>query len=218
MKKLICTDMDNTLLKSDNTHVKAFNLAFKKNKLKKLSAKTLKKQLTGKRVEEIINSLYPNIPSELKNNLKRDHQYFVKTRTYKYAKAMMGVKRALKRLRKKYRIIIISNCSHREILQILKGAGISKSLFSRVIGEDEVKKQKPNPEAIFKARKLMHHKPDFMIGDSILDIKAAKKAKVRVMAVPSGHCTRQELLKQKPDYVVSRFSQMPGFLRKIDKP
>ena len=40
--KLVCFDMDNTLVKSDKIHIIAFNKAFQKNNLPKANPKNLK--------------------------------------------------------------------------------------------------------------------------------------------------------------------------------
>jgi len=216
-KKIICADMDRTLVKSDYLHAKAFNLAFEKNNLKTFPYKKLYSEFSGKAVEEIIDSLFPKILKQLKQKLKRDHKYFVTAKTSKYAKAYKGVKKALKKLKKNYDIIVISNCSHKEILQILKGAGIERSMFRKAIGEDEVKNPKPNPEAIYKARKLMHHKPFVMIGDSTVDIIAGKRAGIPVIAVLTGRHKRKELEKYKPKYIVRSFAKVPKALKQMEE-
>ena len=47
MKPLICFDVDETLVHSNNVHVKSFNKAFIKNNLKPINEKRLAKALQG---------------------------------------------------------------------------------------------------------------------------------------------------------------------------
>ena len=200
--------MDNTLLKSNKVHIKAYQKAFEKNHLRKVSTKSIIKQfgLTG---EILIKNLYPELTREQVKHIVKDHDNFVVKETYKYAKPIRGVKKALKKLKEKYKIAILTNCKHKEILPILKGAGIDKSLFNYTIGNDDVNRGKPSPDEIFKAQKLAHEKADYMVGDSIYDIMAAKKAKVKCIAVQTGDHTKKMLKREQPFLILKSIRSLP---------
>ena len=205
--------MDETLIHSDKAHIKAFNKVFVENGLKKISEKKLERALTGETTEIIIKKFYPKLNKKLINKMIKERRDIVVKETYKYAKAIPGAINALKQLNKKYRIAIISNCVHKEMLALLKGARINKKLFDKLIGKDEVKHGKPYPDEIFKAEKLFHEKASYLIGDSVWDIKAARRAKVKVITVLTGNTPINRLLKEKPDYIVKNIKYVSKILK-----
>jgi len=215
MKPLICFDMDETLIYSDKTHIKAFNRAFSKNGLKKIPEKKLESALTGETTDIIIKKFYPNINKNLLKKIIKERRDIVVKETSKYARAIPGAINALKKLKKLYRIAIISNCIHKEILALLKGAGINHKLFDKIIGKDEVRHAKPYPDEIFKAEKLFHEKAFCLVGDSLWDIKAARMAKVRIITVLTGNTKKEKLIKARPDYIINSIEYLPKLLQKI---
>jgi HAD superfamily hydrolase (TIGR01549 family) len=212
MKPLICFDLDNTLIKSDRAHIAAFNKALTNNNLKKIPSKELAKELTGPSAEHILRKFYPKIKKELLKKIVKEHDNLVAKETYKLAKPINNPNRILKQLKTKYTLAVISNCKKKELIPLLKGAKIDHKLFKSIIGHDQVKKAKPSPDMIFKAAKLTHHKPTYIIGDSILDIRAGKKAKIKTIAVTTGHYTKKELEKEKPTKVIKDISKLPKLL------
>ena len=213
IKPLVCFDMDNTLLKSDKIHIEAFVKAFLKHRLKKPCRRELAKHLTGEPAELIVKNIYPNLkPKEIKQ-IVEEHDDFVAKETYIYAKSIMGVDQALKEIKKHFTLVLISNCKKKEIKPILKGAKINHKYFKKIIGHDEVKHSKPSPDMIFKAARLTHHKAKCIVGDSVLDIKAGKKAKIKTIAVTTGHHSKKEL--SKADKVVKDITKVPSILKEL---
>ncbi len=204
---LLCIDLDNTLIDSDKPHILAYNKAFKKHKLKKISAKKIKK-LFGLVGSEIVKKLFPKLSEKEINEIVNSHDYFLNKETKKHLKPFKGVKLTLKKLKEKYKLAVISNCRHKEILIILKTVKINPKIFSAIIGNDDVNNPKPFPDEILKAQKLLHLKAKFMIGDSIYDIKAGKKAKVKTIAVLTGNHSKIELKKEQPDYLLNNFKDI----------
>ncbi len=68
--------------------------------------------------------------------------------------------------------------------------------FETLIGREHVHNPKPHPEPIFKAldqMKVEKKSSIWMIGDTCLDLIAAKRAGVRSVGVLSGYATKEEL-------------------------
>ncbi len=206
--EVICFDMDNTLIDADKIHVVAFNKAFKKNNLKAIKAEKLKK-LFGKLGTLILKELFPSLDYKKIKKVLLDHDEYVYTETKKYAKPFQGVPQTLRRLKKEYKLAVISNCKHKEIIQILDAARLDKKLFDIVIGNDDVKHGKPWPDEILKAEKLVHVNAGYMVGDTIYDVIAGKKAGVRTIAVLTGNHTRKMLQQYKPDYIIKNLKELP---------
>jgi HAD superfamily hydrolase (TIGR01549 family) len=215
MKKLICLDLDNTLIYSDKSHILAYNYSLKKYKLKLKNPNYLK-LLFGMPHHKIIEIIAPNLSHEKIHELMKIHDEILIKKTYKYSKAIPGIIKALKLLKKEYDLAVVSNASHKNILALLKGAKISNKLFKFIIGADDVKYSKPYPDEIFKAQKLEHNKADFMIGDSIYDILAGKKAKIKTIAVLTGNYSFILLKKQNPDYIIESVKDLPKALKTLN--
>lgn len=208
MKALICFDLDETLIKSNRAHFFAFNKAFKKNNLKKISYRRLTKLLNGQHAHQIVKKLFPRISDKKVNKIVEDHHNFIKE-TAKHVKAIKGVKTTLKKLKKRFKLGLITNCSHKEIDAFLKSSKIGKRFFSIIIGKEDVKKTKPHPDAIFKAERLLKAKANYHIGDSIYDILAGKRAKIKTIAVLTGITSKKELERKKPDMILKSINELP---------
>jgi len=203
--KLICFDMDDTILDSNRAHIEAYNLAFQKNNLPIISGKRLK-ALFGIVGEELIKRLFPKLNSKKIKMISNDHIYFLINKTKKYLKPFKDTRMTLRKLKKKYKLALLSNCTHREIIASLEATKVDKNIFDTIVGNDDVKHGKPYPDEILKAKKLLHMKAAYMIGDSIYDVMAGKKAGVRTIAVLTGNHSRSEIKKYKPDYIMKNLS------------
>ncbi|HMV25920.1 MAG TPA: HAD-IA family hydrolase [bacterium] len=86
--------------------------------------------------------------------------------------------------------------------------------FDIVIGYEDVTHLKPHPEGLIKAIEELAGTPEttIYIGDSPLDIKAAKSANVFVVAVTSGMHSTDELATLNPDLIIPRLSDLKAHL------
>jgi HAD superfamily hydrolase (TIGR01509 family) len=103
----------------------------------------------------------------------------------------------------KTKIALATMSSRRVVEKILSEKKIKK-YFDVVVTADEVNKPKPNPEIfLLSATKLgVDQKDCVVIEDSIFGVRAAKKAKMKCVAVPSGVYNKEELEQEHPDFVV----------------
>ena len=208
-KKLICFDMDNTLVHSDRAHVYAFNKALEDYGFNKLAFMAVAKHF-GKPKEECIKAISGSNDNEVIEKINKKHDEYLYSETKRYVRKVPGVESVLKKLSRNYYIAVLSNCSHKNIEVILSAAGYDMELFDLIIGNDDVDKPKPWGDEIVKAGSLMGVNSEYMVGDSIYDVMAAHKAKVKSIAVLSGHYTRDELEKEKPFKIIK---SLRGLLR-----
>ena len=211
-KKLICLDLDNTLILSDKSHVEAYNHALRQLGYKGYNPYCLT-QFFGRPKIEIAKILMPERSLKEQEELLRVHDECLTTVTYKYAKKVKGTDITLKRLKKHYEVAVVSNTVHESIIYLLKGSKLNLDYFDLILGSDEVKNSKPYPDEILKAKKLLHHKPEYMVGDSIYDLIAANKSKVKGIGVLTGHHSKKELMKYKPINVLKSVAELPKFLK-----
>lgn len=208
-KPLMCFDLDGTLIDSTEAHVKSYKTVFKKNNLKFPGKKKLLKHF-GWGIEVMLKQLFPNISSRKMKKVIDDHFNDLKENN-KLLKPFPHVKEALKKLKPHFRLGIISNNYHRGILNTLKCTGISPKMFDVIIGEDDAK-AKPSPNEILLAERLTKADAKYMVGDTIFDVKAGKKAKCITIAVLTGLHDIDTLMKSKPDIVASSVAILPDIL------
>jgi len=208
---LICFDLDNTLIHSDKCHVYAFNKALKKFGVKPKKYESIAK-LFGRPKQEVIDKLAPNCDNKTKLKILKYHNIYLRNDYYKLARKIKYVLPVLKKLNKRYELAIVSNAYHKNIIALLKGAKLDRKYFKLIIGNDDVKDSKPYPDEILKAEKLLHHKAKYMIGDSIYDVMAGKKAKVKTISVLTGRYSKRKLDEYKPDYIIKDFRELFGIL------
>ena len=86
--------------------------------------------------------------------------------------------------------------------------------FDCILTRDDVRVMKPHPEGILKAIELLGvTKGDALfVGDSTIDIKAARAAGVRVAAVTTGNYSAERLKMEGPDYVIGSLSELDALL------
>ena len=204
--------MDNTLLHSDKAHAKAFNMALVKMGLKKVSYYKMAKHF-GKPKEGVALAIVGR-NKKLQEQFIDFHDYYLYKDTKKYTRKIRGVVSVLKKLRKKYDLALLSNCSHRNIQILTKAAKLDHKLFKVLVGNDDIKHPKPAPDEIRKAKKILHIKKEetYMVGDSIYDIKAGKRAKVKTIGVLTGLYSKETLLKEKPDLILKSVRDLPKYL------
>jgi len=210
-KKLLSFDLDQTLIETKQAHYLAWKISFEKNHVSVPERKKIISLLDGRHALAVAKALFPNFPMQKLKRLRHEHHEAIR-KTAKYARQIDHARIVLKKLRKNYEIALVSNCSHLEIDAMLKATKLSKNLFDIIIGHGDVKRTKPFPDEIFKAEKILKMNAEYHIGDSIYDLLAAAKAKVKGIAVLTGITPRQKLLRYKPVFIIKDISYLPKLL------
>lgn len=97
--------------------------------------------------------------------------------------------------------------------QILEGLGLSK-YFSSVVGGDTTSTRKPDPQPLLQCLGDLRTEPQagMMIGDSIVDVDAARAAGVAVAVVPWGYRT-QAIETLGADFILEDLAELQNFVR-----
>jgi len=209
-KKVICFDLDGTILNTNKAHAEAFKLAFKKNNLPYRSTDEIVSKF-GPPAEIVVKKLFPKISKRKLEQTVKDKNEFVLNKTASFAKQIEGVADALKELKKYYKLALISNSKHEEIVKLLKAAKISPRLFDLILGAGEMD-HKPNKEIIENVEKLTHSKVEYFVGDTTYDIRTGKAAGVKTIAVLSGIHDIQTLGKEDPTMIIESVAVLPDIL------
>ena len=95
----------------------------------------------------------------------------------------------------------------------LRNMGIAP-LFQYVLGADNVKKAKPDPEPVLQTLRATGYRADeaLMVGDMPVDILMGARAGARTVGFTYGNSSREDLKAAGADYVFDRFSQLLSVL------
>ncbi len=98
-------------------------------------------------------------------------------------------------------------------LQPLREGGVME-LFSAAITGADVEKQKPDPEGLLKCASLLNKSPEecVYIGDSPLDIQAARSAGMAAVGVLTGSGDSATLAAEGPDWVIYSLANLTEIL------
>lgn len=217
MKPLITFDMDQTLISSNICHILAYKHMLKVLKIKKKNVNWVRNILTQKTRYEAVEKLVPEFNKKQVEKGVQLYMNYLNKISYKLAKRKKYALETLKALKPKYKIAIITNCTelNAEIL-LEKGARIPLKYFDLILGSDDVKHVKPNPDEILKAERILKTKAIAHIGDSINDIKAARSARVPVISIATGNHSKSELKRYKPDFLLNNLKDVPKIIEKIN--
>ncbi len=202
--KAVLFDMDGTLTSSQDTIIKSYNIALD-NKVKNVQsyfgpsihdmAKKFKQEGYIDDAEKFV-SKWISIYKELASNQKLIDINTVNT---------------IKYLKEKYIVGVITS-SDKECSDATLGN--YKKLFNFVVNTYPEYKSKPDPEALKHILKEYRLDPKEVVyvGDSIFDIKFAKNAKTNSIGKIDKLYTKEELLKEKPDYIINKISDLEKYL------
>jgi len=134
----------------------------------------------------------------------------------KNIKVFPGVRQLLNKLKlHKIRVIAASSGTEKKIRFNLMKSGLTKYFKHKISGE-HCRHSKPNPQIFLKADALMHVKPSecIVVEDSVNGVKAAKRAKMKCIAVTNTY-SRSKLKKAGADLVVKSLKEVT--IKKIMK-
>ena len=205
--KLIILDFDGTLGDTADLIIRTMQATIKELGLPSRTDKECA-DMIGLRLIEIPNVLFPEAGdiSELYASTYRRlfHEFNTDGAVTLYPNVMetiMELKRRGKTL------TIASSRSHASLAEYIESLGLS-DVISYILGANDVKEGKPNPEAIFKTLERFNFNADeaIMIGDTVFDINMGKNAGVRTCGVTYGNGSRESLADS--DWVIDDFGQL----------
>lgn len=210
--KGIILDLDGTIVNSRKAYAEAARTAFK----------TMGRTITDRKVvTEIPKRMEQNLPiDDLLQGINEAR--FLRAYLKAYYKAtstktepIPSVSKALEKLSKTTTLVLMTrrHVPKKEVIEQLQRFGLAKH-FQKIITARGNMKPKPSPEGLLSCLKQLGIETCecWVVGDSVVDIRAGKNAGVKTVAVLSGIFTREELEKEKPDLILKNVGKLADFL------
>ena len=210
--KGIILDLDGTLVDSRQAYLEAARTAFSAVGQQTVSIKMVIE--IPKRFEQGIplDDLLPGV------DVKEFRRIYLKA--YYQAVAVMAkplpdIGNSLKKLSEKAKLALTTRrkVPNKVVIGQLKEFGL-EGYFQAVVTACDKFSPKPSPDALIECSRKLGVKTSecAVVGDSIVDIEAGRRAGAKTVAVLSGIFSRDELKKQKPDLILASVRELPDFL------
>jgi len=111
----------------------------------------------------------------------------------------------------------LATMSSRKVVGKLLPEKKIEGYFDVVVTADEIVKPKPDPEVFLISAAKLGVKPEVcvVVEDSVFGVRAAKVAKMKCIAVPSGAYSREELQEENPDLMINSLVEKERMLHFI---
>ena len=123
----------------------------------------------------------------------------------------------------------IFNFLKQRSIKIGLGTGLSRDLFEKILAQvkwdkksfdyigisTEIGKGRPQPDMIFdfmQTLKIVNPAEVLKVGDTVADIQEGKNANVTTAAVLAGTQTKDELIKENPDFIFSNLCEIQNII------
>jgi 2-phosphoglycolate phosphatase len=89
--------------------------------------------------------------------------------------------------------------------------------LAAVLGPGDDVPAKPEAAMLLKVLEKLGAGPDeaLYVGDMTIDVETARNAGVRVWVLPTGSCSREQLMAVRPDHIFTSMEQLPDLLESL---
>ena len=209
-KKLIIFDFDGTLGDTRRTIVTTMQMTIKELQLPGRSddecAATIGLPLIG-----CFKAMFPDLQAEqiqlcadTYRKIFNENQRIIKPQAFPHVVEILS---ALKE--QGFTLTIASSRSHASLSELTKDMGIADSI-SYLIGADDVKRAKPEPEPVLNTLSAMCFEASetLVVGDMAVDILMGANAGAKTCGVTWGNGTREELEQAGADFIIDRMENL----------
>ncbi len=217
---LIAFDLDGTLIDSAPDLVEAVNFALTKLDKPTHSQATIQ-QWIGNGADVLVKRALLNnwhvaeIPENFEDAFELFKTYYAE-HDWVHSRLYDGILETLQTLKNDgFKLVCITNKTARFTNPLMETAGLAP-YFDFIASGDTFAEMKPNPLPLLETAKKFNVLPEnaWMIGDSINDISAGKKAGFKTIAVSYGYAGQHSIADLDADYTVNVISEIVDLIKK----
>lgn len=203
-------DFDYTLADSSRGIVICFRNVLERHGHTGISDEAIKRTI-GKTLEDSFSILSgittPETLAEYKKEYVKEADTYMTVNTFFFPETVT----VLKTLKSQGAQIGIISTKFRFRIREMVDQHFPKDFFDIIIGGEDVKQAKPDPQGIKKALRRLHRRKSetLYIGDSTVDAETAQAAKVGFVGVLNGMTTREELMVYPHRQILDNLSLLP---------
>ena len=203
--KAIFFDLDGTLIDSGDDLANAINYM-----LKSLNKKTFDNELIKSWVGNGAKTLVQralNSDDDFEKGYKIFMDYYSKNLSL-HTKLYPNAKEVLNKLKKDYKLVLITNKPYKFVHPILETLDIN--LFEIVLGGDSLDEKKPSAKPLLYCLEKLNLNPKdvVMVGDSKNDILSAQKANIKSIALTHGYNYNEDIKAYNPDIIIDNLKEL----------
>ena len=195
MIKLIIFDFDGTIADTLDSFLEIMDNLSEEFNFKKIKRQEVNK-LKDKKPREILKNLgismfkLPSLVKRVRLELNKE---------IKNVKPTVSIKPSLLKLKRKYKLVILTSNSEENVKTFLKNNSLN--LFDKIYSGSSVFGKNKLIKNILRNNKLNKDEVIY-IGDEVRDIEACKKLGVKIIAVAWGYNSKRILKKNKPNFLI----------------
>ena len=209
-KGLIILDFDGTLCDTRETIVRTLQMTMRRMGLELRDEATCASTI-GLPLADGFHAMYPEMERGMFEACAVEYRKtFEENRKLLLPKVFPGVSETLRTLHGSgFQLSVASSRSRRSLMSFIEDFGFAE-LMSLVIGADDVKAHKPDPEPVMETlRRLSTAAADtLVVGDMPFDILMGKGAGAATCGVTYGNATEAQLRESGADFIISSFPQL----------
>lgn len=213
-KGLIIFDFDGTLGDTKRNIVTTMQMTIAElhlpNRSEEECAATIGLPLAG-----CFRTLFPDIQDELIPRCAETYRrFFNENLKTIHPEAFPSVVETLSILHQKgFVLTIASSRSRNSLMELTRNMGIA-NYISFILGADDVKEAKPNPEPVLKtlAEMSFDAAETLVVGDMAVDIQMGANAGAKTCGVTYGNGTKRELEEAGADYIINSINELIGII------
>ena len=211
-KPVILFDLDGTLLNTEPAILKSYRELFKKYRTEEEFTRDKQLAVLGPSLQTMFAQYFPEQDTE---QLVKEYREHNRAAHADLVKPMDGAVELLESLKAQgYKLGIVST-KVKEMVLLGLTLNHMDHYFDVIVGHDDVQNGKPDPEGILTACRLVNegHDSVIYIGDSPMDIQAARNAGVFSVGYLFNLERREQLEKEKPNRIIDDLRQVEALVK-----
>jgi len=207
MKKLILYDLDGTLADTRRDIINGVRYALETLKGPELTDEEIK-DCVGTGLHALIKQVFRTEDEKLADQGSKLYREHYKKHMLDHTQLYPGAREFLEYFRGRQQAVI-TNKPNPFSSQILEALGVAHYFFAILAGDNGLP-FKPDPAAIHHLMEETDAKEGevLFVGDSPIDIQAARNAGVEIVTLSHGFASEATLVAAKPDHIVHDFAEL----------